>query len=212
MFPISTMALVFGHVPATGAIANLMPLRRATLTSPIKSPWPRLGSRGEIKRARSMRIKFRVHPIVLNFPRVRQNGIGAQNHINHPLSARAVWSAFPILSRCLCTTREMLSIPPTTIIPRNSRRIWAFANAMSSLQTMWVAPIKPFTRGRSVNRRSCRWGRGSCRRLINRRIFFRAAPTWPFIDARWLSRGRARLRARVWPSIFPRISVPIRVF
>jgi hypothetical protein len=158
-----------------------------------------------------MRIKLIVHSIVPNLHRVRQNGIGAQNHINHTLRTRAGWSAFPILGSCLCTTKEMFSIPPTAIIPRNSRGVGAFANAMSPLQTTWAASIKPFSRGRFINRRACRRGRESCRRLINRRIPFRAASPWPFIGARWLSRRSARLRFRVRPSISPRIFVPIRI-
>jgi hypothetical protein len=124
-----------------------------------------------------MRIKLIVHPIVLNFHRVRQNGLGAQNHINHNMRARAVGSALPILGGCLCTTREMLSIPPAAIIPRNSRRVWALiANAMSPLKTTWAAPIKPLSRSRFINRRACRRGRGSYHRLINERIPFRVRP------------------------------------
>jgi hypothetical protein len=136
-----------------------------------------------------MRIKLRVHPIVLNFHRVRQNGLGAQNYINHTLRARAVGSALPILGSCLCTPREMFSIPPTAIIPRYSRGVWAFAKAMSPLQTTWAAPIKSFSRSRFINRRACRRGRGPCRRLIDRRVPFRATPPWPSLARAGSLRG-----------------------
>jgi hypothetical protein len=159
-----------------------------------------------------MPIKLRVHPIVLNFHRVRQNGLGTQNHINHTLRARAVGSALPILGGCLCTTREMLFIPPAAIIPRNSRGVWAFANAMSPLKTTWATPIKPLSSSMFINRRACRRGRGSCRRLINMRISFRAAPPWPFIGVRWLSWSSARLRSRVWPFAHPKHLCPDLTF